>query len=123
MAVEVTPNLVLRFFLEMAALAGYVYWGWSTYQGNNRYFWSIGLFMLVAVIWGVFRVPGDPSSGGDVVISVPGVLRLIIELLVFGGSAFLVYQTGRERYAVYFIVLVLIHYIVGYRRIYWLFEQ
>lgn len=123
MSVEISPNLVLRFFLELGALTGYVYWGWSTHSGNSRYLWSIGLFLLVAVLWGVFRVPGDPSSGGDGVIAVPGVVRLVIELSVFGGSAFLIYQTGREQYAYLFIVLVLIHYIVGYQRIIWLLEQ
>lgn len=123
MSVEISPNLVLRFFLELGALAGYIYWGWSMHSGNSRYLWSIGLFLLVAVLWGVFRVPGDPSSGGDGVIAVPGVIRLVIELSVFGGSAFLIYQTGSEQYAYLFIVLVLIHYILGYQRIIWLLEQ
>jgi hypothetical protein len=123
MSIEISPNLILRFLLELAALAGYIYWGWSTHSGNSRYLWSIGLFLLVAVFWGVFRVPGDPSSGGDVIIAVPGMVRLVIELLVFGGSAFLMYQSGREQYAYFFTVLVLIHYIVGYQRIQWLLEQ
>ena len=123
MSVDISANLVLRFFLEIGALSGYVYWGWSMHSGNGRYLWSIGLVLLVAVLWGVFRVPGDPSSGGDVIIAVPGVFRLVIELFVFGGSAFLMRQSGKEQYAIFFVILVLIHYIVGYQRILWLLEQ
>lgn len=123
MAIEITPNLVLRFFLELIAVASIVYWGWSEHSGNSRYLWSIGLFLIVATLWGGFRVPGDPSSGGAVIISVPGVLRLLIELLVFSGSIFLIYHLGKEQYAFIFSVLVLIHYIVGYQRILWLLEN
>ncbi|MBD3207278.1 DUF2568 domain-containing protein [Candidatus Bathyarchaeota archaeon] len=121
--VDISANLVLRFFLEIAAFSGYFYWGWSIHTGNGRYFWSIGLFLFIAVLWGAFRVPGDPSSGGRVFIAVPGIVRLFIEVSVFAGSVFVIYQSGKENYAYLLGVLVLFHYIVGYRRVLWLLEQ
>jgi hypothetical protein len=112
--VDISANLVLRFFLEIAAFSGYFYWGWSIHTGNGRYFWSIGLFLFIAILWGAFRVPGDPSSGEKVFIAVPGIFMLFIKLIVFAGSVALLNHSGKERYSQLLGVFVLIHYIIGY---------
>ena len=69
-------NLGLRFVLELAALWAIGSWGWVAHAGPAKYLWSVGLVVLAAALWGVFRVPND---GGPPIVSVPGWVRLLIE--------------------------------------------
>lgn len=66
----------LRGLLELAALLALGYWGWTTHAGLAAVGWAVGLPVLAAVLWGTFRVPGDP---GDAPVAVPGTLRLALD--------------------------------------------
>jgi hypothetical protein len=55
-------NLALRFLLELAALYFIGRWGWVQYDGIWRYILAIGLPLVAATIWGVFRVPDDGGA-------------------------------------------------------------
>ncbi|MCI0714312.1 MAG: YrdB family protein, partial [Chloroflexi bacterium] len=69
-------NLALRFFLELAALYAMGYWAWTQNEGLLRIVLTIGLPLVAAAMWGVFRVPGDPK---DAPVAIPGWLRLVLE--------------------------------------------
>jgi hypothetical protein len=78
---------------------------------------------LGAVLWGVFAVPGDRSRSGDAPVPVPGILRLLLELLLFGFAAWCLYDAGLVLLANIFGIVVLVHYIISYDRIIWLLRK
>jgi hypothetical protein len=113
-------NLALRFLLEMAALAAIGYWGWQQASGVLRYAWAMGLPLAAAAIWGTFRVPGDASASGKAPVAVPGLVRLAIELAVFGFAAWGLVSEGATALGWVLGALALLHYVVSYDRILWL---
>ena len=50
-------------------------------------------------------------------VAVPGWLRLIIEVLVFGGAVAAFYLSGKPTWAMVFGTAVVVHYLVSYDRI------
>lgn len=115
-------NLALRFILEMAALVALGYWGWVQHEGVWRYVLAIGLPLIAAVLWGVFRAPGDASAGPPIV-AVPGPVRLLLELALFGGATWGLYNAGATSAAWVFGAIALVHYIVSYDRVWWLLRS
>lgn len=113
-------NLALRFLLEMTALAATAYWGWILHDGAGRWLWAIGLPWLLAIVWGTFAVPGDPSRSGAAPVPVPGALRLGLELAIFGLGAWALGAAGRPGWGIVLAVVVVAHYFVSADRIRWL---
>jgi len=113
-------NLALRFFLELAALYCMGYWGWTQHEGLLRTLLTIGLPLLAAAVWGVFRVPGD---GGPPRVRVSGVVRFLIEMLFFGFATWGLFKTGATTAGWIFGGLTLFHYIISYDRVSWLLKQ
>lgn len=116
-------NLAVRFLLELAALASLAYWGWTQHTGLTRFLLAVGLPLLGAVLWGVFAVPGDRSRSGGAPVPVPGVVRLLLELLLFGFAAWCLFDAGLVLLANVFSIIVLIHYALSYDRIVWLIKE
>jgi hypothetical protein len=116
-------NLVLRFVLEIAALFALGYWGWTQHTGIWRFVWAIGLVGLAAVVWGTFAVPDDPSRSGKAPVPVPGILRLIIELIFFAAGVWAFYASGLPIWGIMLGILTLIHYALSYDRIIWLLNK
>lgn len=90
-------NLVLRFILELAAWFALGYWGWVAHQGVMRWLLTIGLPFAAIVVWGVFRVPGDPR---DAPVAVPGIVRLALEGIILFGGALALYASDRKEWGV-----------------------
>ena len=107
-------NLALRFFLEIAALFIFGFWGWQARTDPLRYLLAVGLPLAAAAIWGTFRVPGDP---GDAPVAIPGFLRLLIELMFFSAAALALVNAGSAVAGGIFGGLVLLHYAVSHERI------
>ena len=113
-------NLGLRFFLELYGLFALGYWGWVQHTGSPRILLAFGLPLLAAAFWGIFRVPNDP---GNAIVAVPGSVRLLLEVVYFGGAVWALYAAGREKWGLAFAVIVLLHYLVSYDRVIWLLKQ
>lgn len=113
-------NLTLRFLLELAALACMSVWGWRHSDNWWRYLLAIGIPILAAAVWGVFAVPDDPSRSGKAPVPVPGIIRLIIELVIFGFAVWALYDTGYSKLSLIMGIIVVVHYIVSFDRIHWL---
>jgi hypothetical protein len=111
---HVTPNHALRFFLEIAAMFAMAIWGWTTFSGMAGVVVAIGLPALAAAAWAIFRVPNDP---GPAPVVVPGIVRLGLEALFFGGAVVLLYLAGQELAAIVLGLLVVVHYVIGRRRV------
>jgi hypothetical protein len=116
--------LIIRFAMEIVAFGGLVWWGWSIGDGGGVGF-ALGavFFVVAALLWGVFAVPDDPSRNPDPPIGVPGWLRLIIELGIFGVAAFGIWVSGARWLSETLLTLVGVTYIVTYDRALWLLKQ
>jgi hypothetical protein len=113
-------NLALRFALELAGLWAYGYWGWRAHAGLARWLWTLGLPLLTATLWGVFRVDNEPNKAP---VRVPGWVRLLLEVAYFGGAAWLLNAAGRPTWSLVFGLVVVFHYLISYDRYPWLLRQ
>jgi hypothetical protein len=116
-------NSAFRFVLEILALCAIGYWGWRQGTDRTRYILMLALPAIAAVAWGVFNVPGDPSRGGGAPVRVPGLVRVGVELAVFGSAAFALYGVGQKTPAIVFLGAVLLHYSLSLERLSWLVRQ
>lgn len=103
--------LLVRFLLEIAALFALGYWGWTNHSGVLRLFLTILIPLLAAAAWGIFRVPGHP---GEAPIPVPGIARLLLEAVIFGGAIWAFYASGRSAWGFSLAVVVVVHYLFSY---------
>ena len=62
-------NLALAFALELVMLGALIYWGWTQHDGILRIVLAVGLPLIAATVWGVFRVDNDPNKA---VVIIPG---------------------------------------------------
>lgn len=109
-------NLLLRLLLEIAALILLGMWGWET----AGWLLGFGLPVLAATLWGVFNVPDDPSRSGKAPVAVPGWLRLLIELAIFATAALAAGSILGMWPTLFFVLLVVGHYLLSLGRIRWL---
>ncbi|HEV7332307.1 MAG TPA: YrdB family protein [Flavisolibacter sp.] len=113
-------NLALRFLLEVAILVVFAWWGWNKFSGLARYSIAIGLPLLAAAVWGIFRVDGDP---GKAIVAISGWLRLLYELLLFASASYMLITFKMEKWAYIFMAISVLHYLISYDRILWLLKN
>jgi len=113
-------NLAFRFILELTALLSIGIWGWQQSEMWLKFILAFGIPAVLAAIWGVFAVPNDPSRSGKAPIAIPGILRLVIELLIFSFAIWVLYDLGYIKLSWIVGLGVLIQYIISYDRILWL---
>lgn len=113
-------NLAVRFLLEIAALLAIGYWGWVKGVDLLRFVLAIGLPLVAAVLWFTFRVPGDPGAAP---VAVPGLLRLLIELGLFAWATWALYNVGAAQLGLVLGLVVAVHYLLSYDRVFWLVRQ
>jgi len=116
-------NLTIRFLLEIITLISIGTWGWNKTDGFYRYILAIGLPVLIAVIWGIFAVPNDPSRSGQTVVVTSGIIRLGIEFSIFAIATLAIFNIGQQKISYAFALIVIIHYVVSYDRVLWLLEN
>ena len=116
-------NLALRFLLELAALISAGIFGSALFEGVLSIISAILLPLSLAVIWGVFAVKDDPSRSGKTVVPVPGILRLILELVIFGMGVVSLFLTDHRILSMIFAALVVLHYFFSIDRIKWLLKS
>jgi len=117
-------NLALRFLLELLVLFTSGYWAWKTQTGMEKYILVIVLPITIATLWGIFAVPNDPSRSGKTVVAVPGMIRLILEFVVFGSGIWFMFKSMNPIiYSVIFASIIIFHYAISYKRIIWLLKQ
>lgn len=106
-------NLAIRFLLEIVILIVLGCWGWHLTETWIRYIAAIGLPLIAAVLWGIFRIPNDPKPAP---VAIPGILRLLLELGLFGLASWALYNLGYSKLATIMAAIVILHYIVSYDR-------
>ncbi|MDJ0628729.1 MAG: YrdB family protein [Rhodobacter sp.] len=116
-------NLALRFALELAALAGVGWLVWGATQGWLRPVAAVLTAATVGTLWTVFNVPGDPSRSGAAPVTVPGIVRLVLELAILLGGALAWHLAGHSAIGATVATLVVLHYALSTGRIAWLLSQ
>ncbi|MGI8404066.1 MAG: YrdB family protein [Thermomicrobiales bacterium] len=115
---------IVRFALELAAIVGLGWWGWAL--GDGGFAGTIFAILIPGIaftIWGVFAVRNDPSRNPNPPVAVPGWLRLIIELSVFGLAAYGIWTSGSRAASETLLTGVGIVYAVTWDRQWWLLKQ
>jgi len=116
-------NLGFRFLLELAAIFVFGYWGYTLAGDGTRILLAILFPLLFAALWGVFAVKGDPSRSGKTIVNTPGIIRLLLELGLFGAAAWMMLDLDYSTVALIFGSAVVIHYFISFDRISWLLKQ
>lgn len=116
-------NLAFRFILELMALASLGIWGYSLSDGALALLGAIFFPLVFMLLWGIFAVRGDPSRSGKTVVDTPGWVRLIIELVLFGLSAWALGAAGYPVLAIIFGAAVIVHYVLSLDRVLWLTKE
>lgn len=115
-------NLAVRFLLEILALIALGAWAKTRFPGVLGVVLMILIPLLAATAWGTFNVKGDPSRSGKAPVPVPGAVRLLLELTLFGSAAWALFRLN-PTYGWIFGAVTLVHYLLSYDRIVWLLER
>jgi len=98
--------------MELVAITIIAVWGWhSSTVTWEQYLCAIGLPIVAAAIWGIFRIPNDPNPAP---VKVPGIVRLSYELFFFGFSAWALYSLGFHTLSYIMGAITIISYVSGY---------
>lgn len=116
-------NLALRFLLELLALLSIGMWSYRLVPNGWKYVLAALIPILVATTWGAFNVPGDPSRSGEAPVVVSGIIRLSLELAIFGFAVWCLHRSGSPHWAVILGGMVIVHYMMSCDRIIWLLQQ
>ena len=100
-------NLVLRFLLELTALAATSYWGFASSSGVRQWILGLGAPAVVAVVWGLFVSPKAK-------IELPRPARFAVELAVWAAAALALVAAGQAVLGIAFAAVALISGTVNY---------
>ena len=115
-------NLTVRFLLELIALVALGTWAKTQFSGVLGFILMIAVPLFAAIAWGTFNVKGDPSRSGKAPVPVPGIVRLLLELVYFGAATWAL-STLSPTYGWIFGMVTLLHYLFSHDRILWLLQQ
>lgn len=116
-------NLLFRFLLELSVLGIVAFWSWKSFTGWQGTVMAFVIPFVMAVIWGSFTVPDDPSRSGKAPVPIPGPLRLLLELLFFSFAVWCLFDLGLSVFWKVFGLLVLVHYVISWDRISWMLKK
>lgn len=96
-------NLGVRFLLELAMLAAFAYWGFST--GASwivRILLGIGTPLVAIALWGMFIAPKARTL-------LPEPARLGLEIVLFASAAAALVAAGRREWAIALVIVTVIN--------------
>ena len=103
-----SANLLLRFLLELCALAALGYWGFQFGQNLPvKIGLAIGAPLIAAVVWGMFVAPKAS-------VPVPVWLWLALQAIIFGLAAAGLLAAGQRTLAIALVLAVLVNGILLY---------
>ncbi|GAB2564846.1 YrdB family protein [Nocardia heshunensis] len=112
--------LGVRFLLELTAVVSFGILGWRAFDTPWRFLLVVILPIAIAALWGTFAVPGDPSRNGEATVPVPGIIRLVVEVLVLGGGALALWGAELPTAALISAIILVAYQALAYDRIGWL---
>ncbi|MBZ0181594.1 MAG: YrdB family protein [Melioribacteraceae bacterium] len=118
-----TINLGVRFLLELAAIVSMAVWSWGLSDSWIRFLIAPGITITLAAIWATFTVPNDGGRTSKSLITTPGIIRFIIELLIFTFAIWTLYDMSLEILSIVIGAILLLHYLLSYKRVLWLLAK
>jgi len=100
-------NLLVRFLLELSALAATAYWGFATSSGLTQWLLGIAAPAAVATVWGLFVSPKAK-------IELPRPAQFAIELSVFAAAALALAAADRPGLGIALAVVALVSGTLNY---------
>ena len=101
-------NLALAFFLELAALVAFAYWGFtSSSDGLPSWLLGIGTPLLAAVLWGIWEAPKSARR-------LRGAAYLIFKIAFFALAWLALFAANQSVGALVLAVLTAINIGLGY---------
>jgi hypothetical protein len=94
----VGANLLLRFLLELSAIAIAAYWGWTTGHGVWSWVLAVAAASAVIAVWWLFVAP-------KAAIALRAPFRFAIELGVWTAAAAALRASGHDGLALAFFVV------------------
>lgn len=105
----------LHFGLELCAMTALAVWGFRSGDSVlTKAALGIGVPLIAATLWGVFRVPNDP---GPATVAIAGWLRLILEIGILGLSVGSLFALQKNGLAAAFATLIVLDYLLQINRI------
>lgn len=95
-------NLGLKFLLEVAALAGFAYWGADTGEMPLSLFLAIAAPLVAIVLWGLFAAPKSARR-------LPLQSRVPFEVTFFAAAVFALLAAGAPGAAAIMAALVVLN--------------
>jgi Protein of unknown function (DUF2568) len=108
-------QLAIRFILELILFTGAGLLGWQILRLPGAILLAIGSMAL----WGVFGVPKDGVRGEPTVI-VPGRVRFLLELALFGLGAWGIWVGWNRAAAETYLTVVMLTNVLMWERCRWL---
>ncbi|PWC06992.1 YrdB family protein [Mycetocola zhujimingii] len=106
---SVTPNDILRLFLELFAIVSLGIWGFLAWSLPWNFVIGIGAPVIAILLWGLFRSP-------KAVFHIDPYGKALIELAVMGAAALAWWDLGVPFVALVFGVVAVISGVVNGRR-------
>ena len=106
---SVTPNDILRFFLEIFAVVSLAIWGFASWPFPWNIVLGIALPAVAILLWALFRSP-------KAVFSVDVFGKAIVEIAVMGAAALAWWDLGVPVVAIAFGLLATVSGVVNGRR-------
>ena len=103
-----SANLLLRFLLELCALAALGYWGFQASQSLPvKIGLAVGAPLLAAVVWGMFVAPkaSVPVSTG---------VWLALQAIIFGLATAGLLATGQRTLAIALVLAIVVNGVLLY---------
>lgn len=99
-------NLTVRFALELCMLATYGWWGYHSGMGTMKgVLLAIILPLAVAIAWGLFLSPKAK-------VKLPIGTRVVMELILFGVAAWLLYSAGMVAQGMALLIIFAINRVI-----------
>lgn len=113
-------HLGIRFGLVLACWGSIGWWAWGRFDGGLAGAAAgFAAFTAVALVWGFFKTPGEPTAGKPVA-PIPGGLRLLLELAIFALASAALWSVWSRAAAETLMTLLALHVSVTWERQWWL---
>lgn len=101
-------NLAVRFVVELAALFALGFWGFQRGETERQKYAMASLAALSAAgLWGLLIAPNAPVDPGTVI-------RVALQVLIFGAAVAALVVVRRERLAILFGVVAAVNGVLLY---------
>ena len=116
--------LATRFLLELIGFGAIGWAGWNLGGGGVAGgVLAAGFVVAAGAAWGALTVPDAPARNPTPVIVVPGWVRLLVELAIFGLAAWALWVFVSRAASESYLTALGIVTLVGWDRIWWLLKQ